>query len=61
MSQTGDPLALASAICKAARAESTSAGLALAGMAGNGVPARLELLAHGPIKPSRGAAPPRER
>ena len=41
--RTGDPLALASVICKAARDE-FPAGPALAGLAGHGVPARLRLL-----------------
>lgn len=46
--QTGDPLALASAICKAAGAEPRAGGLAFAGLASSGVPERLRQLAQGP-------------
>lgn len=42
--RTGDPLALASAICKAAAGPAPPAGPALARLGGSGVPERLELL-----------------
>ncbi|HYN69377.1 MAG TPA: M56 family metallopeptidase [Candidatus Eisenbacteria bacterium] len=45
--RTGDPLALASAICKAATAQVESHGPAFARLGGSGVPERLRLLAHG--------------
>lgn len=45
--QTGDPLALASAICKAAGAEPGPSGPAFAALAGSGVPGRLRRLAQG--------------
>lgn len=45
--QTGDPLALASAICKAAKAEAMPSGPAFAGLGGSSVPERLRLLARG--------------
>ena len=45
--KTGDPLALASAICKAAGASAPAAGPALATLAGNGVPERLRRLIGG--------------
>lgn len=45
--QTGDPLALASAICKAAGAEAMPSGPAFAGLGGSSVPERLRLLARG--------------
>jgi hypothetical protein len=48
--RTGDPLALASAICKAAQAGAGAgaAGPAFASLAGSGVPERLRLLVDGP-------------
>lgn len=45
--RTGNPLALASVICKAAR-DDAQAGPALAGLAGHAVPARLGLLLNRP-------------
>src|SRR5581483_10133298 len=49
--RTNDPLALASAICKAAQVPGH--GPALAGLAGRGTSERLRLLISGPPLPSR--------
>lgn len=45
--RTGDPIALASAICKAAGSSARVIGPAVAGLAGDGVPERLRRLARG--------------